>query len=140
DFLSNTHAVQIVEEFTRFRSGQNPSLLDLIFVSNDNLATDLQYLPPIGKSDHALLTFNVQSGINVMPKRTIVRKTFLDFNKINKLLAEIDWKTKLTSNAVEENWQTFCATLLSLQMECSNYKTYISNPSKPWINSYIFNL
>ena len=140
DFLSNTHAVQIVEEFTRFRSGQNPSLLDLIFVSNDNLATDLQYLPPIGKSDHALLTFNVQSGINVMPKRTIVRKTFLDFNKINKLLAEIDWKTKLTSNAVEENWQTFCATLLSLQMECSNYKTYISNPSKPWINSNIFNL
>jgi hypothetical protein len=57
-FLLNTHATQFVQECIRFRSGQNPSLLDLIFISNPDLATNLNYLPPVGKSNHVLLEFN----------------------------------------------------------------------------------
>jgi hypothetical protein len=79
DFLLNTHATQFVQECTRFRSGQNPSLLDLIFISNPDLATNFNYLPPVGKSDHVLLEFNIQVAINIYPKKTSVTKSFLDF-------------------------------------------------------------
>ncbi len=140
DFLSNTHATQIVQDFTRFRIGQNPSLLDLIFVSNRNIVTDLEHLPPVGKSDHALLKFNMQTAINIIPKKTSVTKTFLDFDKINSILETIDWKLKLSSNSVEENWLNFRNLLHSLQVECSVTKTYITNPSKPWLNNEIFSL
>jgi hypothetical protein len=86
DFLLHTHDTQFVQECTRFRSGQNPSLLDLIFIPNPDLATNLNYLAPVEKSDHVLLEFNIQVAINIFPKKTSVTKTFRDFEKLNHLL------------------------------------------------------
>ena len=43
---------------TRARINQEPSILDLIFTNEENMIKDLQILSPLGKSDHACLTFN----------------------------------------------------------------------------------
>ena len=138
DFLTNTHAVQIVEEYTRYRDGQNPSLLDLIFVSDSNLAINLEYLPPIGKSDHVFLRLNLQTDINIVPKKTSVTKIFLEFDRFGALLDNINWNAELSSVDVNENWLRFSAIILRLKEKCSRSKTYITNPSKPWINDELF--
>jgi hypothetical protein len=140
DFLLNTHATQFVQECTRFRSGQNPSLLDLILISNPDLATNLNYLPPVGKSDHVLLEFNIQVAISISPKKTSVTKTFLDFDKLNHLLSSVDWENELSSDSLDDNWLKFRNMLLIWQIKCSVSKTYITNPSKPWLNPKIFAL
>jgi len=47
---------QHVHQETRFRDGQ---CLDYIFTDEDNLIQHLQYLPPLGKSDHILLSWDI---------------------------------------------------------------------------------
>ena len=59
--LRENFLVQMVDNYTRYRQGQDPSILDLIITNNDTLVEDLQYDPPIGKSDHLMLTFKIKS-------------------------------------------------------------------------------
>jgi len=47
-----------VTEATRKRSGTQESVLDYIFTNEDNLVDSLQYLTPLGKSDHVCLVWN----------------------------------------------------------------------------------
>jgi len=48
---------QHVGENTRHRVGQSSSRLDLIFSNEANMVNDLEYMPPLGASDHACLLF-----------------------------------------------------------------------------------
>ncbi len=49
---------QHITEFTRYRKGHNPSLLDLILTNEEDMITDIQYVPPLIKSNHVCLIFN----------------------------------------------------------------------------------
>jgi len=44
---------------TRFRQDDSPSLLDLVFTSEQDMISDLSYLPPLGNSDHICIEFNL---------------------------------------------------------------------------------
>ena len=59
DCLQNTYLNQHVEEPTRGRSGQNPSILDFIISNDPNIVSHIRYESPLGKSDHACLVFNI---------------------------------------------------------------------------------
>ena len=48
---------QHVQDFTRFRINQQPSVLDLIMTNEEDMVVDLEYLSPLGASDHKVLTF-----------------------------------------------------------------------------------
>ena len=48
---------QHVKEPTRFRHGQNPSLIDLTFTNEEGMVDEITYLPGLGNSDHACLCF-----------------------------------------------------------------------------------
>ena len=50
---------QHVNSQTRFRQGQNPSLLDLILTNEESMINNLKILNPIGRSDHCVLIFNL---------------------------------------------------------------------------------
>ena len=52
---------QIVQENTRFMTGQKPSRLDYVFLRDDSIIDELQYLPPTGSSDHAGLLWGLRS-------------------------------------------------------------------------------
>ena len=43
---------QHVQDFTRFRINQQPSVLDLIMTNEEDMVVDLEYLSPLGASDH----------------------------------------------------------------------------------------
>ena len=63
--LTDSSYCQLVTENTRFRSGQNPSLLDLVLVSDPNLVSSIEYLEPFGKSDHCTLRFVAKNKQNL---------------------------------------------------------------------------
>ena len=68
DFLNcviDNNLDQLVEEPTRHRAGQEPSLLDLILVSNPEFVSQVNHEPPFGKSDHEVITFNIINGQSV---------------------------------------------------------------------------
>ena len=44
---------------TCFRLNESPSLLELIFTNESDMIDNLLYLPPLGKSDHFCMEFNL---------------------------------------------------------------------------------
>ena len=49
-----------VSQSTCFRRGQTASTLDLILATEEDMVGDLEYLAPVGRSDHAVLSFRIQ--------------------------------------------------------------------------------
>lgn len=60
DEYINSNLTQFVKFPTRFRSNNEPSVLDLILSNDEKLITELKSSPPIGISDHICLTANIQ--------------------------------------------------------------------------------
>ena len=58
DQLKNAFFFQHVNEPTRRRGSDKPSLLDLILTNEAMSISDLTYEAPLGKSDHCTLLFN----------------------------------------------------------------------------------
>ena len=56
--LEDNFYFQHVDQPTRIRSTNKPSILDLIITNDDNVS-DLEYESPLGKSDHRVMFFNV---------------------------------------------------------------------------------
>ena len=52
------HWTQHVRELTRYRAGQRPSLLDLVFTYESHLVDKIQISEPLRKSDRAVLEFD----------------------------------------------------------------------------------
>ncbi|VDP08025.1 unnamed protein product [Schistosoma mattheei] len=50
--------VQHVKEATRYDPDTESSLLDLILTHYEDGVANLHHMPPLGKSDHAVLTFD----------------------------------------------------------------------------------
>ncbi|MPC23400.1 hypothetical protein E2C01_016444 [Portunus trituberculatus] len=51
---------QWVEESTRYKGKEEPSLLDLVFTKKPEPTSNIQYLSPLGRSDHVTLELELQ--------------------------------------------------------------------------------
>jgi hypothetical protein len=53
-----------VNKPTRWRGTDTPHVLDLVFTNEENMVSELEYLSPLGKSDHCVLcaTFLMSNG------------------------------------------------------------------------------
>ena len=60
DITQDLFLKQHVDFNTRFREGDNPSMLDLIFTIEDYMIENLISIAPLGKSDHVGLLFTCQ--------------------------------------------------------------------------------
>ncbi|VDO77325.1 unnamed protein product [Schistosoma curassoni] len=56
--------VQHVKEATRYDPDSESSLLDLILTHFEDDVANLNYMPPLGKSDHAALNFDLHITVN----------------------------------------------------------------------------
>ena len=50
---------QHVTKPTRYRLGDTPSLLDLVFISELDMISNITYSPPLGNSDHVCINFEL---------------------------------------------------------------------------------
>lgn len=134
DTIRENNLLQLVSEPTRFRSGQTPSLLDLILVNDPDLVAYHEVLPPFGRSDHVTLSCKIQLNITE-PKKVTKRVKVIDYEQLNANLENVDWVSILHSSMdVEVMWSTF-VDRLSVECEsCTSYRSLTTIPSKPWIN------
>jgi hypothetical protein len=56
--LRDCYLFQHLDQPTRLRGTDNPSLLDLVLTNEENMLSETSYLAPLGNSDHAVITFN----------------------------------------------------------------------------------
>jgi hypothetical protein len=140
DFLTNNHMRQLITQPTRFRANQQPSVLDLILTTEDSSLTNVQYLDPVGKSDHVSLKVDLQICF-VPAQRTITfKKIVTNYEKVYIRLEKINWPTTLCDANVENNWSTLKNLLLNTVNECSSVIKVKRSSSKPWINAKILKM
>jgi len=98
---------QHVNEHTRCRLGQAPSLLDLVLSNNEELIDNLRIGDKLGASDHNCITFEIICSCpvrhNARPRKQFFKG---DYDKCRKYLGEIDWSV-IDNMASEEAWIFF---------------------------------
>ena len=105
-FFSKTldlYLTQNVTELTRTRGSTQGSVLDYIFTNEDMLVDNLQYLAPLGKSDHVRLVWNyIISVEDSISNQNNLNYWKSNYEKINEKLMSYDWKQMLMKDTTEE--------------------------------------
>ena len=132
--IQENFLTQHVTETTRHREGQQDSLLDLILTDRMDLISDLQYLAPVGKSDHATLLYKLKSNTRSNdPKVSNFNYYKGNYTAMKEEIASIDWEDILSSWDIDDCWEVFEKTIIS-----SIEKNIPSSSSRPkrkrWLN------
>ena len=98
--------------------GHIPSVLDYIMMNEEDLVESIDYEPPVGKSDHVVLTWKVTVSVT----RTTTKLKKLNYWKgnyaeLSARLEEINWDSAMSQLAVKEKWIFFRDTVLELTEE-----------------------
>ncbi|KAK2724101.1 hypothetical protein QYM36_002446 [Artemia franciscana] len=56
--VANLALIQLIDQPTRYRDGQNPTTLELVFTYKPDTVMSIKYLPAIGSSDHNCVMFS----------------------------------------------------------------------------------
>jgi len=140
DFFDKTmdlFLIQNITECTRYRQGQRSSKLDYIFTDEENLVENVEYLPPLGKSDHVCISFKYLLGDTESSDSTQKLNYWkADYVKIREELSAIDWATEFESKDTNGMWQKFHNRMLQLIHQFTPLKkdSYRNNRKK---NSWI---
>ena len=117
--LRDSFLHQNVDEPTRCRGTDDPSLVDLILTGEANQAENMEYLSPLGKSDHSALTFTIKCEADGKPKSERYNYENADFESMKQNLETSDWVNNFLNTAngklIEELWQSFKTKVTELQ-------------------------
>ena len=111
--LQECYLYQHVTEPTRYRINELPNLLDLVLSGEEGMIQNIEYLPPLGESDHVCLRFDVLHTHQVSrpsrPSEPDIRKT--NYESVKEDLSKHNWEEELNSNFVED-YDVFINSLL----------------------------
>ena len=104
--------LQHVTEFTRVRQHQAPSTLDYVFTDEENLIDSIAYEPPLAKSDHVVLKWNMLLAVQDI-RSTQVKYNYhkANFGDIQTSLHLVNWDDRWTGKSVNEMWIDFTQIL-----------------------------
>ena len=118
EVVNDSYLYQHVCDPTRIREGNIPSVLDLIFTNEENMVETVKYMPPLGKSDHLLLSFNFNcytADHSEKSRRYMYHKG--DYEKLNDLLRNAEWSSH-ENDSVASMWEFFKESIQTTVDEC----------------------
>ena len=129
--IHDTFLYQHVRSPTRCRGTDQPSTIDLIFTDEDNQIGNLNHLPPLGKSDHCILSFEFICEFDepkALPKYQYHKA---DYRSMVTDLEDSNWKHNFLANNtadVSGLWDMFKAMIHQLR----DKYVPISSPEGPF--------
>ena len=139
DFIECLHDSflnQMVDKPTRRREGNNPHILDLVIVNNEQLISDIAHICPIGKSDHEVLYFNLYiEGEKEEPTNWKFNLKKGNYNVMREEFQNVNWN-HMDDMTVDACWEDIKCKLKSSMQE-NIPKTKVSKGKKVkslWMN------
>ena len=112
------YLTQHVKEVTRMRGETRQSNLDLMISNEEEIVNDIRVESPLGRSDHAYITFTCDIGIEEKPQRkTVYLFEKADYELMRQKL-NINWKEYLGEGSIEEKWRRFLRKINEIIKEC----------------------
>ena len=120
----------------RRREGQNPTLDDWVLISDDGLASNVEHEDPLGKSDHEVLTFNLNITINKMKEdnKYSFNLNKGNYDKMREVLRDYDWDC-IVDDDIDEMWNKLKEVISGEMLKCipkAKSKNKSGNPI--WMN------
>ena len=111
--------VQHVDQVTRARGTNRPSLLDLVLTDETQPAPDIEFCSPLGKSDHCL----IKASFHVNYLQATFFKQRLNVNRGNyvrmKQVLDINWiEVMERESTAESKWAKFRDTITEAADRC----------------------
>lgn len=131
DFIRDNHLIQFIDVPTRARGTDNPSILDLV-ITNNQFVEDVDFLAPLGKSDHAILNINCNFTIGNSDNKCKPNYSKGNYDDLRRS-CNLDWYTILNPdiNDVECMWTKFKDKIL----ESSNLYIPLVSDFRSWKKS-----
>ena len=95
EVLQESNLYQHVCKPTRYRDGQEPSLLDLVLSTEEGMVHNLVHNPGLGDSDHECLSFQLRCYNEEGESKLAPNYHKADYEVIRERLKETDWVTLL---------------------------------------------
>ena len=127
EMIQSCYLYQHVREPTRFRVGEIPNVLDLIFSNEEGMVKNLEHLPGLGTSDHVMMRFDLVNFSRVVKHELKVHTNCED---LVVSLSNIDW-TLMQNMDLDESYDFFKHNLTESIKRCS-----VTKKPKPMRNLY----
>ncbi|VDI00955.1 Hypothetical predicted protein [Mytilus galloprovincialis] len=115
--VQDNYLYQHVTKPTRWRGSDTPHVLDLIFTNEENMVSDIEYLSPLGKSDHCVIQFQYNCYTKLkIDNRTKICYDRGNYEDFNKEILETSWEVLLKQgDHIDKNWEKFHEKLLEME-------------------------
>ena len=109
DLLDQLGLEQLFSECTRFRHGQNPSILDLILTNVPSIVSNITFSNPFGKSDHVKICFEAQNSYVNIPREKEPKHNYykMDQHGFYMYAQDVDWETILWHENLSTAFNSF---------------------------------
>ena len=123
---------QHIDEPTRRRGNDEPSLIDLVITDEDMQVSDVTHHAPLGKSDHSVITFKFNCYLDYSkPKEQYVYQN-ADYDAMINNLAETGWEEEYIKSGgdktIEDLWCSLKLKLLDIR---NQFVPKITTSGKP---------
>ena len=119
DILRDCFLFQQVEEVTRSRGNDEPSLIDLILTNEELQVSDIVNQSPLGKSDHSVISFNYHCYLDFSKPKTCYQYQRANFDGMIEELESSKWKESFMQEASNKGpealWQILKCKLIVLR-------------------------
>ena len=122
--IRDCYLFQHVNENTRQRGEDNPSMLDLIFTNEEYMIPSVEYLSPLGKSDHSTLKFEIICKLDKKPPKIVTQINKGNYKQMKEALASVDWEEHMNADLdVNELWKIFTDKYYTVEKDYIPTKT-----------------
>ena len=107
EMVQQNYLFQHCNEPTHHRALQCPNILDLILTNVEGFISPIGYLPPLGKSHHSVLEFNIEASV---PSRESTITKFQinkgNYNEMRSFVKGVPWDAIITDEMnVNDTWE-----------------------------------
>ena len=102
--------IQWIDCDTRFRTGDVPARLDLIFTSDKEAIEEIKYECPLGKSDHIMMEMNLgrdSSLIEENYKKERFRYSRANYDGLKQYFENVNWTNFFNAGNTQKKWDEF---------------------------------
>ena len=138
DCVNDNYLEQLIEHPTRYRHGNNPSLLDLILTSDPDIVSSLEYRDPFGKCDHVSLYFEVNNKV-LKESETKYRYNYskLNLDIFATVVTSMNWEDVIANSDLNCAYNLFVATVNRAINDSTPIIKVKSARQAPWSNRNI---
>ncbi|XP_072014972.1 uncharacterized protein [Amphiura filiformis] len=141
DTVNDLYLVQHVEIPTRYREGQKPSTLDLIFTNEEFMVENLEDMAPLGKSDHVGLSWTYVCNAEISTRDELpgdkLNYNKGDYESIKHDLKSTKWEEEMKDLDSEEAWLLFKSVYNQTVKNHIPQKKTKKRYKPPWLSSKV---